>query len=34
MKTYVYVTPKIYLSFIEQYKKVYKAKYDTIIFEE
>jgi dynein heavy chain, axonemal len=30
MRRYVYVTPKSYLSFIDQYKQVYKAKYDGI----
>ena len=30
MRRYVYVTPKSYLSFIDQYKLVYKAKYDGI----
>lgn len=30
MRRYVYVTPKSYLSFIDQYKQVYKAKFDGI----
>lgn len=30
MRRYVYVTPKSYLSFIDQYKIVYKAKFDGI----
>jgi dynein heavy chain len=30
MRRYVYVTPKSYLSFIDQYKQVYKTKYDGI----
>jgi len=34
MRRYVYVTPKSYLSFIDQYKQVYKSKYDGINFEE
>lgn len=34
MRRYVYVTPKSYLSFIDQYKQVYKAKYDGLNNEE
>jgi len=34
MRRYVYVTPKSYLSFIDQYKLVYKAKYDGLNNEE
>jgi dynein heavy chain len=34
MRRYVYVTPKSYLSFIELYKNVYRAKYDGIDVEE
>lgn len=34
MRRYVYVTPKSYLSFIDQYKQVYKAKYDGLNTEE
>ena len=30
MRRYVYVTPKSYLSFIDQYKQVYKTKFDGI----
>ena len=30
MRRYVYVTPKSYLSFIDQYKQVYKNKFDNI----
>ena len=34
MRRYVYVTPKSYLSFIDQYKLVYKTKYDELNLEE
>jgi dynein heavy chain len=34
MRRYVYVTPKSYLSFIDQYKQVYKTKYDGLNMEE
>jgi dynein heavy chain len=34
MRRYVYVTPKSYLSFIDQYKQVYKTKYDGLNTEE
>jgi len=34
MRRYVYVTPKSYLSFIDLYKTVYRAKYDGIDVEE
>lgn len=34
MRRYVYVTPKSYLSFIDLYKQVYKAKYDGIDKED
>jgi len=34
MRRYVYVTPKSYLSFIDQYKQVYKAKFDGLNEEE
>jgi len=34
MRRYVYVTPKSYLSFIDQYKQVYKQKYDGLNNEE
>ena len=31
MRRYVYVTPKSYLAFIDQYKQVYKAKFDGMV---
>lgn len=34
MRRHVYVTPKSYLSFIDQYKMVYRAKYDGLDTEE
>ena len=34
MRRYVYVTPKSYLSFIDQYKQVYKTKFDGLNQEE
>ena len=34
MRRNVYVTPKSYLSFIDQYKQVYKTKYDGLNNEE
>jgi len=34
MRRYVYVTPKSYLAFIDQYKQVYKAKFDGVTLEE
>lgn len=34
MRRYVYVTPKSYLSFIDQYKQVYKAKFEGIDKED
>lgn len=34
MRRYVYVTPKSYLAFIDQYKQVYKTKYDGLNNEE
>lgn len=34
MRRYVYVTPKSYLAFIDQYKQVYKNKYDGLNDEE
>lgn len=34
MRRYVYVTPKSYLSFIDQYKQVYSTKFNEINIEE
>jgi dynein heavy chain len=34
MRRYVYVTPKSYLAFIDQYKTVYRTKYDGLNNEE
>jgi dynein heavy chain len=34
MRRYVYVTPKSYLGFIDQYKTVYKTKFDNLNTEE
>jgi dynein heavy chain len=34
MRRYVYVTPKSYLAFIDQYKQVYKSKFDGVTTEE
>jgi dynein heavy chain len=34
MRRYVYVTPKSYLAFIDQYKQVYKSKFDGLNIEE
>ena len=34
MRRYVYVTPKSYLAFIDQYKQVYKTKFDGVTVEE
>lgn len=34
MRRYVYVTPKSYLSFIDQYKQVYQTKFDGLNLEE
>lgn len=34
MRRHVYVTPKSYLSFIDQYKTVYQDKYEDLNHEE